>query len=320
LDLTVPRQRWLEFDMIGAVPNGPPCTLRVTGGLNGRSAEGCFQHVVQSRPVALTGPGIARLGPLGADDSYRVQAVIPSRTRVGAAAAIYLGEFSGGTTRLPWSRVTASRLTGRIVAAEGLPMERVGVLALCAVSRDRPWNRTEPAVAGVDVSGGFVFDLPAGSYCLQMVDLSTGIVFHTETEDVSIGEEPVSVEVHPVVHWLDVECVPTKAGEEVFLTSFAVSLDRPRRGSPFVARWNSSIPMDSGTVAFHPEERHPRWLVPAGTLQIEALQSLGMLQPWARNQAAKCVATASLDVAKAEHKITLTVPPAPSDEELMRRD
>ena len=62
-----------------------------------------------------------------------------------------------------------------------------------------------------------------------------------------------------------------------------------------------------------------RWLVPRGRITITARQTFEMLKPWASGWRNHEVASETLDVKRALHRIALKIPAPPSDAELLKR-
>ena len=151
---------------------------------------------------------------------------VPSRTRVGSGTLLSLGamDFQEDRNAIALPDLTSTIVRGRIECDSKLPTERIAVLAHVAGKQQRSGSRARPCLAGLFVDGSFVMDLPTGTYCLQLLDVATGIVFHT-SEDLTIGKDPIVLK--PQIHWLDIRCEPSKQGDPVAVHSFGVSLDRP---------------------------------------------------------------------------------------------
>jgi hypothetical protein len=322
LDLTVPKQRWLELELVGTIPDGPACRLSIVGTQQSSSHSGFDHDLVPIPPVFLANAGKLKLGPVGRG-KYRIELVVPSRTRTATGTTVQLGDVDPdrGPTRIALPDLTRGILRGRVVAGD-VPNERLAILASPTDGRRMPlWDLPQPNVAGVEGDGSFAIDLPAGPYCLQLVDLLTGIVFHTEAEDVRIDESPKPIDIRPTIRWLEIECVPKQAGDEVVLLSLGVTLPRPRNGAcdAFLRSGSRTNNIETGGVPFRLGATRQRWLVPEGAIEIKAMQTFEPLMPWSRGWGCVEVDAAKVEIDKPEQKITLAIPAPPSDQDLLRR-
>jgi hypothetical protein len=318
----VPKRRWIEVELTGAIPEGPAFQLSLGGSITMGSNTGFFaHHVPEPEPIQVTRTGRFRLGPIG-HGRRQLQLFAPSRTRSATGTTIELGEVDPdrGPTSIALPQLTTSIVQGRVVLPKSVPTERIAVLATSADGKKRmSLFGDRPNVAGIAASGKFAIDMPKGSYCLQLVDLETGIIFHTEEEDRTIGDDVVVL--RPEIHWLEIECAPQNAGDEAILQSFAISLSRPRNGarSALLRHGSRRNNVETGWVEFGVGATVQRWLLPKGEIQIAAQQTFEILKPWSTGWSSEAVATASLDIDKPEQRIRLAIPPPPSDEELMQR-
>jgi hypothetical protein len=320
----VPKQQWLEFELVGTVPSGPAARLSVSPDPSASHGVGYFAHSSpQAGPLSITRAGKFRLGPVG-ESRYLLHLFVPSRTRVGTGTTIELGDVAPdrGRVAITLPELKTRIVQGRVEFPTGVPSERLALLATAVLGpRSLSWLTDRPNVAGIDADGRFAIDLPTGSYHLQLVDLLTSVVFHTETDDLEVDEHTSAIILQPQIHWLEVECSPQHTGDEVLVQSIGVTLPRPRNGacSAFLQSWSRSGEVESGSVEFRLGAEKQRWLVPAGQIEIRALQNFQILHPWAQDYRGTEVDSASLDIDKPEQRVTLTIPPPPSDEELLRR-
>ena len=83
--------------------------------------------------------------------------------------------------------------------------------------------------------GRFTIDLPRGRYVLQLVDIETGLVFHTEGEEYEARDAPLVL--RPTIHWLELSFACTKP--PAVLKTLSVEVDRPGEGrcSAFLRSW-----------------------------------------------------------------------------------
>lgn len=323
LDLGVPKSRWLDFELTGSLPVGPGCQLRIGGAMfHGSSKTGYSHYVPLPPPLPLARTGAYRLGPVGSG-AFELQLFVPSRTRIGTGTTLRLGEIDPdrGGKKIALPDLTCRILRGRVELPHGVPSERIGVLAVRTGAGQSLWF-DRPTVDGVDSDGRFAMDLPVGSYTLQLVDLSTSIVFHTEAQDLELGPQPAAITLRPQIHWLEIDCVPRREGDEVVLQSFLVGLPRSRDGTchPFLQGWGGGNNVENCSVDFQRGGSRQHWLVPAGVIEVQALQSFEVLQPWVRGNTATVVDSAKLQITGPEQRVTMKIPAPPTDAELRRRD
>jgi hypothetical protein len=248
-----------------------------------------------------------------------VQLLVPSRTIFGMATTVVIGtaEPDGTVRRFELPDLASPIVSGRVDLPPAVPTERIGVLFQRVDGDPTRSMGTSRGVAGVEADGRFSIDLPAGTYGVQLADLVTGIIFHTEANDTVVGRGPLLLA--PKVRWLAVECVPSQPGGEVALHSFLVTLERPRAScGAFLQSWGGAGGQDRCSVRFRACESN-RWLVPAGKMAIAVQQSFGMLHPWANVWRPVEGQAAVIDIDQPEQRVTLEVPAPPTDEELSRR-
>lgn len=174
-------------------------------------------------------------------------------------------------------------------------------------------------VAGVASDGAFTMDLPVGHYCLQLADVRTGILFHTEAVDLTVEQDTGAVLLQPTFHWLEIACEPKEPGGAVVLTVFGVHLPRPRYLHDALLDWSGgNNGLQCKSVGFADGDATQRWLVPSGRIELEAWQHASVLMPGAPSST-RPVAQAAVQIEQAEQRVVLQIPSPPSDEELPRR-
>jgi hypothetical protein len=276
-------------------------------------------------PTALLPVRSFRLGPLG-NGNLRAQLHVLSRHRVGSTLTVDLGEVSEASPSLDLPDLRQVLHQGRVRLPAGAPAERIAVCAHPVVETAEPglfahFRRQAPVIAFVGSDGTFTIDLPPGKYTLQLADLETGMVFHTEEADRTLGAEATTIEIAAPVHWLDVAFEPTVDDGHVVFCAIAFDVRRPRDGA---------LPAKLGVPG--PESnvrqevlwlvpngtRHARLLVPPGDLSMSATQPFPVLSPEHTDRIADTVAPALVDVKDPEHRLTLRIPPLPPDENILR--
>jgi protocatechuate 3,4-dioxygenase beta subunit len=321
LDLTIPVQRRLTVEIVGDLPDGPLPTLRASRFQQRGGRNAGFRHSVtppQPRPLRADertftfGPAI--------DDRASFELFVPSRTRVGAGTTLHLEgiEVDDGKARLELPDLQRHLVRGRIRVDGALPTARLAVLAV----RDEesgPFRvfRNDKSTVGVFGDGTFQIDLPPGTYCIQLVDVTTGIVFHTEANDLEVGAETGELTLKPELHWLEV-VLQDEDGAAARTHSFVVTLDRPRGGEQgaFLRSHRRRNQRDTQTVHVYGEATRHRWLVPAGQLDLDVNLMRSALQRGQRYYSTTKVTGEVLDIQRPEHRIVVEVPRAPTDAQL----
>ena len=316
LALEVPARKTLHLDITGTIPPGPTPALEPGDNFNYGSGTGSFTHSLappQPMPLRL---GKLAFGPV-ATTRLDLNVFVPSRTRVGSGTLLSLGamDFQEDRNAIALPDLTSTIVRGRIECDSKLPTERIAVLAHVAGKQQRSGSRARPCLAGLFVDGSFVMDLPTGTYCLQLLDVATGIVFHT-SEDLTIGKDPIVLK--PQIHWLDIRCEPSKQGDPVAVHSFGVTLDRPRGGDfgAFLKSWSGSSRRESGTIDCKADSSEQRWLVPAGTIRITARSSYSRLARNSSGMRQQDLDSESIEIERTAHEVRLEIPAPPTDEEL----
>jgi protocatechuate 3,4-dioxygenase beta subunit len=326
LDLVAPKRRWLEGELVGTLPAGVHCSLSSGYAMPTSDKRGVYEHLIfASAPTRIDEAGAFKLGPLG-NGNVALQLWVPSRVRIGTGTAVQLGDFNPdrGPTAVKLPELTTEFIRGHVELPGNVPTERIAVLATAVSKQRQPWllRSERPNVAGIDGDGNFVLDLPAGTYHLQLVDVLTGIIVHTEGKDLAVGENPAALAIRPEIHWLAIDLVPGRVGEDVVLECFGITLPRPRDDdcAAFLFFGNLRDNQEQCFVPFHLGATKQRWLVPSARIEVEARQGFAVLLPWGHGSPSTTVASATVNVAEAEHAIRMTIPAPPSDEELLKKD
>jgi len=267
--LTVPAPLALRLRLTGAPTQGPPAMLRLTTGENAQHGHdpGGFQHFVRLASAIPVHDGeVHVLEPLLAKTAT-VELYVPSRTRVGAGTTIPLGRFDcrDEPYDVAMTDLTHTILRGKIEPSQPIPMQFVHVIAT-RMRDGRPADDAHgrmPPVCGVASDGRFAIDLPVGDYRLRLLDVRTGVCFHTEDEDVVVPRDDVTL--RPFVHLLDVRVVPEDAS-----TSIGLGLPRPNKGmfDAFLRASGHNMGMDRSSVPCMAGTGRQRWMVPSGTIEV----------------------------------------------------
>lgn len=321
LDLTVADPLWLEFELLGTMPSVPGCVAALQRQPTMRAGQpGFFRHPVgRLSPFALR-TGEFRLGPVD-EDRYSLQLFMPSRTRVASGTRLELGVVKAGAkVRIELPDLSACIVHGRVVLPVEVPTERIAIVAAVIDAQPKAWQHPRPNVAGIDRDGRFAIDLPAGRYRLQLADVATGIVFHTEPMPLQVGASTAECTLRPELHRLEVQCVPQQPGGKVVVGNFEVILPRPGEdvGQAFLGWSSSSNRSQTGCIPFGPDLPQ-LWLVPPGTIELRARRCEQVLCPWSYGAAMVDVGRTSVEIDGAEQRVVLRIPPPTPDEVLLRR-
>jgi protocatechuate 3,4-dioxygenase beta subunit len=330
LDLEMPKPAPIEIELTGDVPErclgcvvfGSVTTMSTLGG--SVDVDGPLPPLPHL-PLAVD--RVHELGPVGRGE-HRLAVRLPSRLRLGSALLLELGSVRRGqraTLRLPDLRQLVHH--GRVRLPAAVPRERVAVAAHCtdgagarAAARFHAMARGT-FCACLDSDGAFAFELPPGRYALQLIDLETGLVFHTESEDHEVfgDARPSPIELTPNVRWLTIDLAPANGDAPVVLQSLSFTVGAPRDGLP--ASLRLGMARNDEQTAYVPcpaNQRQLRWLVPQGRLRIAAHQTFGMLVAGSGGWQAKPVDSAEVAAGIADVRVTLTVPAPPGDDELVQ--
>lgn len=326
LDLEVPKARFLAFELVGDVPEGCLGTIEWSGGFSSSLDGGSMLEAVLPPPpiLSLQGPRTHRIGPVG-NAHYRATLRLPTRDRLGSGTAIDLGEIDGDGQRIELPDLRQFVHRGRVQLPSDVPPERIALVAnrVAPGGRNDPFAdiHRQPSAVALGSEGSFVIDLPPGRYALQLVDLETKLVFHTEDDDRELGAATAAtpLDIRPTVRWLELRFAPATPGTDVELSSVAIDVERPRGGAlPAV--------FGSGSGSNTRQQSHwapvagatqTRWLVGPGNLKLGARQSFQSLSPEVRGRQEQPVDSAEVDVTEAKHVVTLRLPPPPSDAEIV---
>lgn len=322
LDIRVPAERRVRCRLTGEVPPGVHAAVGVRSGTAPWEAGRYEQRMAAAPFRAVTRSGLYDLGAIG-NGLCEVHLRMPSRTRVGGGVTVLLAEVDpdGGPAAiaLPDLRMRIQR--GRALLPDAAPTERIAVRFHLL---DAPVSLQGPAQewAALDADGRFAVDLLPGRYGLQLVDLLTGIAFHGEADAVVVGgREGTARElaITPAIHWLSVECTAVRPGP-ILLQEVRIDVpDVPDGAMPVGRAGRREV-----RQLFRRELLRQRWLVPAGHIEVQAMQAFGMLAAWSDGYGhgrGQTIETAGVvHVSSARHLLELAVAAPPSDDELRRRD
>jgi hypothetical protein len=324
LDLEMPKARFVDVTLRGDVPAGCLGTISWQSSFASTVGAGMDFGVALPSPnaVPVSGPRTFRLGPLG-NDRLRAVLRLPTRDRVGSGLDIDLGEVKGPTAVLDLPDLRSTICSGRVHLPSGVPAARIAVLAHgVGEKRPDPFARfgMQQFAVGLGSDGCFTIDLPPGQYALQLVDLETGMVCHTEADDIVIDPHAVpAIELRPSMHWLQLDFVPRDDGGLVVCQGVNIEVQRPREGSlPAALRMHSRRNQQEELWCGLPiGVRSMRWLVPIGTITLK-VQSFQMLSPMSRGWTSETTDQTTVHIDGPEHRVILRVPPPPSDDEIVR--
>lgn len=283
LDLLVPPPLWLTGTLRGTLPPGAPGQLTFRRTYVG--ASGCSNPLLPwPGNVAVSESGAFRAGPVDVGP-HAVSLWLPSRVDESAGRRLELGTIDAaqGNTTIVLPALQHVVVRGRVHLPASVPAARVLVRAQTSAAprafSSRYAARPRPDEAQLAADGSFAFDLPAGPWWFQLVDLATGVVFAWDLEPRAIADGAQPIEITPELHWLELELAPTKPGGEVLFETLNITVPAPRdrdgkvisfanemetsSGDP--TRAEHRLPIDYGTT------RH-RWLVPRGQVSLGALQ------------------------------------------------
>lgn len=326
LDLEVPKVRFLDFELVGDIP--PNCLGQVScrGGVQSFGMDSGVMlgdHLPMPPVVPVSGARAHRLGPVGHGE-FRASLLLPTRDRVGSCMTIELGKIDGDGTRLVLPDLRQFVHSGRVVLPADVPTERIAVVAHRQDRRpnDRldPVGMQQPLAVCLGSDGSFAIDLAPGQYALQLVDLETGLCFYSEAQDRSLGEASVaeSIELVPPIHWLEIAFEPTATEGGVVFSGVSLDAERSRGGElpAMLHSGSGSNRRQQGFWAFRTGTSQVRWLVAAGNLKVGAMQTFELLRPGSTGYRATSVDGVGVDIAEPVHRVTLRIPPPPSDAEL----
>ena len=331
LDLAVPEPLFFEFELIGDVPRGCLGSIMFAGVEYVSPVSIMLEGPLPALPIVPLGAQRShRLGP-AACGQHSVQLRLPTRDRLGAALTIPLGQVERGklaSLELPDLRQVLH--TGRVHLPSDVPAERIAVLAhKTAAVRPARGRRAGARAAVLDPFGGFrqpfavclasngsfVIDLPPGSYALQLVDLETKLVFHTEEHECTLEAEAGDpIEITPAMRWLQIDLVPAAAGAPVVIQEIQVEVPAPKDSLPAMLgkRYNRDDPQVCH-VNWRGDSTQLRWLVPRTGLTLLPIQAFRMLSPSDNGCLGKAVDPAVVEAGKDAVHVTLRIPAPPDD-------
>lgn len=294
LDLVAPAQRWLDLALAGARVPGVACELEVRPALR----DGfCNPLVAWWQQVLLGDEPRARIGPVDSGQ-YSVNLHCASRVRMDVGTWYELGTVDPekGASQLTLPAHGSTVVRGKVVLPAGVPAARIGVLAH-GMPVPPPMSPRGVQVAGLRADASFAFDLAHGGWLLQLVDLETRIVFHTEAKPHTVGSGVGELTIEPRIHWLEIECVGAGGVGAPTFSRLSIGLPAPPKGG-----WALFSPMQTDSqyfgrhaeLPFHDVGTTARWLVPHGAFHLSAYREVESDEPHSTRDA--CVGSAQVDV------------------------
>ncbi len=318
LDLVAPPiQRWpltvtgkldqRPAPMVGAKSWSPDRRGRV-------SSKGYFQHFLPIPPPrAIDAAGKYQLGPMPSSRGT-LKLMLPSRIRSGCGTQIDVGLVSNNPS-INLSTLRSTIVTGKVeIGGSGkggpLPTERIAVAAYrVGGTGGRLSHREAPQLAGLTGTGSFTLDLLNARYRLQLVDLATGIVFHTESAEFEPSDTPLVL--RPELHWLDTRLQrASSAGITPILVSHLDIQFAAHRDNAYLPRIlgsggdTASFPVAIGETLHH-------WLMPEGNVVIRARRTLASLDHRAVPSRYSTVAKQQVNVTGAAQSCVVEIPESP---------
>jgi len=299
-----------QFDVNGEVPRGPAPLLSVGMEWHGHSEAGWFRHTLrQHAPLAIRGAGRYSIGPLHSD-RVSIHLFAPSRTRIGAGCELLARDLTVEPKPQPLvlPDLQRARIEGRVAPLQKIPLDRVAVLAT-PKGVARTWNvvARRSCIAGVCANGHFVLDLPAGNYWLQLADLQTGIVFHTEPgpQDPRDGQ----LVLRPNAHLLTLACDSGREDAAPHVSSIHVQFSEGGKNEP--PRFLSYVGPHQTTLPWPTGAREQTWIVPAGDIELTATHWRSHANgggEWVVSDSAE------LTIERDHTRVVLNAPPTPTEQ------
>lgn len=318
LDLTIDTKEKLILNIKGELPPGPAPVISASG--YSRGGRGFRHSVPQPQPIQLHRDQTRY--EFGAVQGNRLSLLlfVPSRTRAGSGTSFPLNQLAvnDGKVDVVLPEFDCRVLRGRVEVDTRLPTERIAVVATAAEEERQRFAfsfRNRKVIAGLFADGSFEIDLPNREYVLQLVDLETGIVFHTETDNHKATAD--NLVIRPKLRWLEVKLAPDKKNGPIVVQSFQVELERPRAGEQdafLQGRPGRGTERRNISLRSHPMRL--RWLVPPGQLKVAVQHAPEALQKGGNSYRYSVAAEKALEITKTEQTLTLKLPAPPTDEEL----
>lgn len=309
VDLQLPAPIVASLDVRGEVPRGPSPLLFVGMAVYTDFAEGWFRHALpRLAPLAIPKAGRYTLGPLDTDRTT-LHLFTPSCTRIGAGCELLTQNLEVEAAPLPLDLPSLQRvqIDGRVTPSGAIPLDRVAVHATPAIEHD--WNPRAPrsCIAGVCGNGQFRLDVPGGKYWLQLADLQTGLVFHTEPTIVELKSGQLVL--RPDAHLLTIVCDSGKESSAANVSSIVVEFpEDPARQAP---RFLNERRADEANIPWPAGVSEQTWIVPAGSMELTATH-WQVQQDGTSNRVVSD--SAELTIEQDHTRVVLNAPPAPTEQ------
>lgn len=218
---------------------------------------------------------------------YSVSLHVPSRVRPELVHTFELGRIrtdeQEASLELP--DATMHIVRGRAVLPDEVSSHRVALVARSSEPPTREIkamlralmqrDQRQLPMAALDRDGRFAIELPSQEeFTLQLVDLDSDAVFHTEPDSLTVLEPVGGLELRPEIHWLELrvdEGAPTPKDVNLYLPTV--------RGLWTVRRPGLENPSENETSFRWPiASRTMRLLVPEGELRV-GVPGLGHRNP-----------------------------------------
>ena len=274
-DLAAPPARWVEVVVKDkqAVPKGR-ARVQMIALVNPPPASpgaGCYHWQLQCAEATWrAGEASCRVGPLECGPVQLQLRFLSRARRCGTAATFDVGTADGSSFELTMPAARPQLVRGTIAWPSNESTARIGVRAVPVDRERRPGPLVRRGVvAGVEADGAFALDLLPGEWQLQLVDVATDLVFHSEPDPIAVvaGMSPIRLEPQPC--WLSLRL--TSAAPEHLATISDVRL-RGGEGVGSAGTWEDWPLQGTGeaTLTIHDILAGQRWLVPRTRLTLVA--------------------------------------------------
>ncbi|MEZ6037147.1 MAG: carboxypeptidase-like regulatory domain-containing protein [Planctomycetota bacterium] len=276
LAVSVPAPLMLQVEIDGAPHHDRPYPqLRLGGSRRQPREAGYFDHASPlALPTRIEAAGTIEVGPVATLD-HDLFAFVPSRLRAAVSAGRDVPGDGAGHHAVRASELIPLLVTGRVVADAGVPLERIGVIAVPQFVDGVPTSplRQHATRAAADIDGNFAFELLPQPHGLALVDLATGIVFHREPDAYTPDGDLTPLTLKPVVRMVEVRCVPEQEGGRVLGLPLRVQMRAPDGST----RTGELQPVPA--VRFAPGETSQTWLLGDGSLSVRVEADFAELVP-----------------------------------------